>query len=95
MNVQAEISLYPLRTDDMGHAIGRFLGALNAAGLKVEPGNMSSIVSGDVNAVFSAMDVAFAATAEDSQVVLVMKVSNACPVVQAPLEPGDPQERNA
>jgi hypothetical protein len=22
MNVQAEISLYPLRTDDLGHAIG-------------------------------------------------------------------------
>ena len=26
MTIQAEISLYPLRTDDLGHAIGRFLG---------------------------------------------------------------------
>jgi uncharacterized protein YqgV (UPF0045/DUF77 family) len=95
MNVQAEISLYPLRTDDLGHAVGRFIGALNAAGLKVKPGNMSSTVSDDVNAVFSTMGAAFAAAAEDSQVVLVMKVSNACPVEQAPLEPGDPQERNA
>ena len=30
MNVQAEVSLYPLRTHDLGHAIGRFLGALKA-----------------------------------------------------------------
>ncbi len=95
MNVQAEISLYPLRTADLGNAIEAFIRDLKAAGLTVQPGNMSSIVSGDVSAVFSTMGAAFAAAAEDSQVVLVMKVSNACPVVQAPLEPGDPQERNA
>ena len=94
MNVQAEISLYPLRTDDMGHAIGRFLGALNAAGLKVEPGSMSSTVSGDVNAVFSSMGAAFAAAAEEGQVVLVMKVSNACPIGQAAVKSDDPQKRN-
>jgi len=79
MNVQAEISLYPLRTEELGHAIGRFLSALNAAGLAVQPGDMSSTVSGDVNAVFSTMGAAFAATAEKGQVVLVMTVSNACP----------------
>ncbi|MFW6106868.1 MAG: YkoF family thiamine/hydroxymethylpyrimidine-binding protein [bacterium] len=79
MNVQAEISLYPLRTDNLGHAIGRFLKALNAAGLTMQPGNMSSTVSGDVNAVFSTMGTAFAIAAEDSQVVLIIKVSNACP----------------
>jgi hypothetical protein len=33
--------------------------------------------------------------AENSQVVLVMKVSNVCPVVQAASEPANPQERNA
>jgi uncharacterized protein YqgV (UPF0045/DUF77 family) len=83
MNVQAEISLYPLRTDDLGHAIEEFLRDLKAAGLTVQPGNMSSTVSGDVNAVFSTIGAAFAAAAEDSQVVLVMKVSNACPSGQA------------
>lgn len=79
MNVQAEISLYPLRTNDLGHAIEEFLGDLKAAGLTVQPGNMSSTVLGDVNAVFSTMGAAFAAAAEEGQVVLVMKVSNACP----------------
>jgi uncharacterized protein YqgV (UPF0045/DUF77 family) len=79
MNVQAEISLYPLRTDDLGHAIGMFLADLKAAGLTVQPGNMSSTLSGDVRTVFSTIRAAFAAAAEDGQVVLVMKVSNACP----------------
>jgi len=92
MNVQAEISLYPLRTDDLGHAIGRFLGALNVAGLTVLSGDMSSTVSGDVNAVFSTMGAAFAAAAEDSQVVLVMKLSNACPAVRTALVSDDPLE---
>ena len=79
MNVQAEISLYPLRTDDLGNAVEAFLRDLKAAGLTVQPGNMSSTVSGDVSTVFSTIGAAFAATAEVGQVVLVMKVSNACP----------------
>lgn len=95
MNVQAEISLYPLRTADLGNAIEAFLRDLKAADLTVQPGNMSSTVSGDVNAVFSTMGAAFAAVAEDSQVVLVMKVSNACPIGEAAVESSDPQERNA
>lgn len=96
MNVQVEISLYPLRTDDLGNAIEAFLRDVRAADLTVQPGNMSSTLSGDVNAVFSTMGEAFAAAAEEGQVVLVMKVSNACPAGQAPSGPGDTQqERNA
>ena len=79
MNVQAEISLYPLRTDDPGHAIGMFLGKLNAAGLRLQPGKMSSIVAGDADVVFSTVGRAFKAAVENGQAVLVMKVSNACP----------------
>lgn len=85
MNVQAEISLYPLRTNNLGHAIEEFLGELKAAGLTVTPGNMSSTVSGEAGAVFPAVGTAFKAAAESGQVVLVMKVSNACP-------PGDTME---
>ncbi|MFA4944793.1 MAG: YkoF family thiamine/hydroxymethylpyrimidine-binding protein [Lentisphaeria bacterium] len=79
MNVQAEISLYPLRTNELGQAIGNFLGELKAAGLTVQPGNMSSVVAGEAGAIFSAVAAAFKAAAENGQVVLVMKVSNACP----------------
>ena len=79
MNVHAEISLYPLRTNDLRNVIGRFLGEMKAAGLPVQPGNMSSTVSGDVRMVFSTIRAAFEAVAENGQVVLVMKMSNACP----------------
>jgi len=79
MNVQSEISLYALRTNDLGHPIGTFLGELKAAGLTVTPGNMSSTISGDVDAAFLAVCRAFKAAAENGPVVLVMKVSNACP----------------
>ena len=89
MNVQAEISLYPLRTKDLGRAVGSFLRELKAAGLTVQPGNMSSVVAGEAGAIFSAVAAAFKAAVENGQVVLVMKVSNACP-------PGDTTEgRNA
>ena len=80
MNIQAEISLYPLRTSDLGHAIESLLDELKAAGLAVQPGNMSSTVAGDVDAVFSTVGAAFKAVAENGQVVLVMKVSNDCPL---------------
>ena len=79
MNVQAEISLYPLRTNDLGHAVQEFVGELTAAGVTVTPGNMSSTVSADVDAAFLAVCRAFKAAAENGPVVLVMKVSNACP----------------
>jgi len=79
MNVQAEISLYPLRVADLGSIIEEVLGKLKTPDVTVHPGNMSSIVAGDADAVFSAVGTAFKAAAEDHQVVLVMKVSNACP----------------
>lgn len=79
MNVQAEISLYPLRTNDLGHVIEMFLGKLSDAGLSVQQGNMSSMVSGEVDDVFAAVGIAFKNVANDKDVVLLMKVSNACP----------------
>ncbi len=79
MNIQAEISLYPLRVRNLGPAIERVLDTLKAAGVSVRPGTMSSIVAGDADVVFPAVAAAFQAAAEDHQIVLVMKVSNACP----------------
>jgi len=83
MNVQADISLYPLRTDHLGHAIKTFLDEMTAGGLTVQPGKMSSMVAGEVDTVFSSLAAAFKAAAENGQVVLVTKVSNACPPGEA------------
>ena len=79
MNVQAEVSLYPLRTTRVGPAIGRFVDVARARGLTVAPGPMSSRLRGESGAVFSALDAAFSEVAEAGEVVLVLKVSNACP----------------
>lgn len=94
MNVQAEVSLYPLRTSDLGGAIDQFLGKLKAAGLTVQPGNMSSMMTGDADSVFAAVGTAFQAAAADAPVVLVMKVSNACPTGRNTMETDSQQERN-
>jgi uncharacterized protein YqgV (UPF0045/DUF77 family) len=80
MNVQAEISLYPLRTSKLSEAIDSFLGDLEDAGLTAHEGNMSSTLAGDVDNVFAALVRAFKVVASGFQVVLVLKVSNACPL---------------
>ena len=80
MNVQAEVSLYPLRTRHIGEAIERFVGELERTDLSVCKANMSTTLSGDVSAVFAALGEAFRTVAEDSQVVLILKASNACPL---------------
>lgn len=79
MNVQAEVSLYPLRTSELGEAIEGFLGDLKDARLTVRKGNMSSTLAGDVDEVFAALGRAFKVVASRGQVVLVLTVSNACP----------------
>ena len=79
MNVQAEVSLYPLQTQEIGKTIDSFVDDLGRAGLTVRKGNMSTALSGDVGTVFGAVSRAFTTVADSGQVVLVLKVSNACP----------------
>lgn len=79
MNIQAEISLYPLQTQEIGKTIDGFVGELECAGLTVRKGNMSTLLSGDVDAVFAAVGKAFTTVADGGQVVLILKASNACP----------------
>ena len=79
MIIQAEVSLYPLRTDAVGLTVERFLRDLQESGLPLEPGPMSSRVTGEVADVFSALADAFADVAAHSEGVLVVKASNACP----------------
>ena len=89
MNVQAEVSLYPLRTDRLGDAIDAFAGELRRTGLTVRTGSMSSALAGDAEEVFAALGRAFQHAAEAHEVVLVVKVSNACPPAVAAREDGE------
>lgn len=79
MNIQAEVSLYPLRTNELGAAIKSFNDVLENAGLTVHQGTMSTKLAGDADQVFAALGKAFEHAANERQVVLVLKASNACP----------------
>lgn len=79
MNIQAEVSLYPLRTEELAGPIEMFCQALVGSGLRVQRGPMSARVAGECASVFAGLGQAFAEVAEASEVVLVAKVSNSCP----------------
>jgi len=79
MNIQAQISLYPLRTSQLGQVIDRFLEELDNDAVTLTPGAMSTVVAGEADAVFAALQRGFNAVAGDDQVVMNVSVSNACP----------------
>lgn len=79
MKVQAEISLYPLRQNELTKPIQQFIDLLESSKLKTELGPMSTLVSGDSQVVFASMQEAFQRLAEEYEIVMTAKISNACP----------------
>ncbi len=80
MNIQAEVSVYPLGTDKIGELVNNFIDELKNSGLVFSSGPMSTILSGDADSVFDSLREAFKNIALDNQTMLIMKISNACPV---------------
>jgi uncharacterized protein YqgV (UPF0045/DUF77 family) len=80
MIVSAQVAIYPLRQERLTPTIAAVRDALVAAGLTPEVGPMSTTVTGEVAAVFSALQNAFAQAAGHGHVVMTVTVSNACPV---------------
>lgn len=80
--VSAQVSLYPLREAVLGPSIDEALRVFREYGLEVEPGAMSSLITGGSTAVFSALEAAFKAVAARGYVVMTVTVSNGCPVAQ-------------
>jgi len=80
MLVQAEVSLYPLKTDTIKEAIESFIRDLEGGSLRVKSGTMSTCVTGEMQETLTAICEAFANVADCWQAVLVLKVSNACPL---------------
>ena len=79
MKVQAEVSVYPLRTPDVGERVVQFLKRLQRPGLELEVGRMSTQVTGECKLLFEAFGDAFHDVADNQDALLVLKVSNACP----------------
>jgi uncharacterized protein YqgV (UPF0045/DUF77 family) len=80
MVISAQLSLYPLRQDRLSPAIQVVREVLLGAGLQPQVGPMSTVVTGEVAAVFAALQEAFVRAAAAGDVVLTVTLSNACPV---------------
>ena len=77
MFVSAEISCYPL-SDDFTAPIDRFIGLVRESGLDYETGSMSTVVSGEYDAVMAFLTGAMADLMTDYPSVFTLKISNAC-----------------
>ena len=80
MDVAAQVSLYPLRQPGLSSVIEGALGVFREHELRVTPGSMSTVVSGDHASLFEALKQAFQVAAEQGEIVMVVTLSNACPV---------------
>ena len=79
MKVQAQISIYPLKTNSLSVPIDEFCRTLEKNGLKVETKTMSSSICGESDIVFKSVQEAFRKLVEEYDVVMDLKVSNTCP----------------
>jgi uncharacterized protein YqgV (UPF0045/DUF77 family) len=78
--ISAQVSLYPLRHEQLSPIIDEALKEFRGQGLEVHPGTMSTLVLGSEESVFSALREAFGKATRRGEVVMVVTVSNACPV---------------
>jgi tRNA-Thr(GGU) m(6)t(6)A37 methyltransferase TsaA len=78
--IAAQVSLYPLRQASLSPAIEAAVRIFRKHGLEVESGAMSTIITGDDETVFAALQEAFRSVAAQGQVVMIVTFSNACPM---------------
>ena len=79
MNITAQVSLYPLRQVSIGPPIRAAVRVFRDHGLETRIGEMSTLVWGEEQAVFAALQEAFHQAAECGDVVMTLTLSNTCP----------------
>lgn len=84
--ISAQVSLYPLGKEDLSLAIDEALRIFREHGLDVNPGSMSTLLSGGDETVFAALQAAFQRAAGQGRVVMVVTFSNACPWPETEVE---------
>jgi uncharacterized protein YqgV (UPF0045/DUF77 family) len=80
MKVQAQISIYPLKTKSLSEPIDEFCRILKGRGLEVQTQTMGSLVLGESDIIFKSVQEAFEQLTQRYQIVMSMKISNACPL---------------
>jgi uncharacterized protein YqgV (UPF0045/DUF77 family) len=78
MRVQAEVSLYPLRTEELSGPVEEFCRVLRSHSLHIETGSMSTVIAGESKELFDALREGFEALAQRNEIVIDCKISNAC-----------------
>jgi uncharacterized protein YqgV (UPF0045/DUF77 family) len=84
MTVSAQIAIYPLGQERLTPAVRTVSDALIARGLGPSIGPMSTLVTGELDAVVDGLRQAFRAAAETGHVVMTVTLSNACPIGAGP-----------
>ena len=77
--VTAQVSFYPLRQDSLTPSIKAATEAFDAHGIERETGPMSTLMWGEDDKVFAALQEAFRSVAEVGEAVMTVTISNACP----------------
>lgn len=80
IGISAQLSLYPLVQEDLAPAIEAVLAVLEQHGISHRVGAMSTLAWGDDEQLFAALREAFVAAIEHGPAVMVVTVSNACPL---------------
>ncbi|MGC9468333.1 MAG: YkoF family thiamine/hydroxymethylpyrimidine-binding protein [Anaerolineae bacterium] len=78
--ISAQVSLYPLRQKEIGPPIREVVRILRDHGLTVRIGEMSTLVWGQEDLLFAALQEAFHRAAEQGDAVMAVTISNACPM---------------
>lgn len=79
MIISVELSYYPL-TGDFSAPVIELLALLEKSPLHVEPGKMSTIITGQFSDVFKLLENSLHALFEKYPSVFTLKVSNTCPL---------------
>jgi uncharacterized protein YqgV (UPF0045/DUF77 family) len=80
IRISAQVSLYPLEQENLSPAIDEALQIFSMHDLEVNPGIMSTLLIGDDQPIFTALQFAFQHIAGQGRVVMVVTFSNACPL---------------
>ncbi len=78
--ISAQVALYPLGQADIGAVIEAFLDALGGWGVEYRIGSMSTVVWGERDKLFAALEEAFEVVSQEQSVVMNVTFSNACPL---------------
>ncbi len=77
--ISAQVSIYPLRRQDLRSTIHNAWKIFESHELEIEPGSMSTVIWGEMDEVFDALKEAFAEADREGDAVMVVTFSNACP----------------